>query len=209
MITYLRKLIKEYAMKKRLLIIICALVFTLCGCSNPEEDKMLAVYKANMEQFFKNTETLNDNINMINPEDEGAKDELLGYLDSLNSNFEQMAQLQVPDDLDVLSKLALNASNDMKEAVKLYKIAYNGEYSSVDAETAYLFYKRANSELQSMIKIMHGEYNLTTDSDVQTNAYEIETEEIQSPPEPDEFDYDEDYVCENPIDDGIVVEEEN
>lgn len=194
-------------MKKRLLIILFAFILGLCGCSNPEEDKMLSVYKANMEMFFKNVETLNDNINMLDPSDESATDELLGYLDSLNSNFQQMATLEVPEDLDALSKLALNASNDMDEAVKLYKIAYNGEYSADDAETAFLYYKRANSELQSMVKILHGDYNLTQSSEEENNLLNIETEEIEPTPEPDEFDYDEDYVGENPIDDEIITEE--
>lgn len=194
-------------MKKRLLIVLSVLTFVLCGCSNPEEDKQLAVYKANMELFFQNVETLNDNINMINPEDEGSSSELLGYLDSLNTNFQQMAQLTVPPELDALSQLAINASNDMNEAVKLYKVAYEGEYSSVDAETAFLYYKRANSELKSIVKIIHGEYNLETDSDNTSDNLGIQTEEIESTGTSDEYDYDEEYAGENPIDDGFVTEE--
>lgn len=196
-------------MKKRLLIVLSVLTFVLCGCSNPEEDKQLAVYKANMELFFQNVETLNDNINMINPEDEGSSSELLGYLDSLKTNFQQMAQLTVPPELDALSQLAINASNDMNEAVKLYKVAYEGEYSSVDAETAFLYYKRANSELKSIVKIIHGEYNLETDSDNTSDNLGIQTEEIESTGTSDEYDYDEEYAGENPIDDGFVTEEES
>ncbi len=196
-------------MKKRLLIVLSVLTFVLCGCSNPEEDKQLAVYKANMELFFQNVETLNDNINMINPEDESSSSELLGYLDSLNTNFQQMAQLTVPPELDALSQLAINASNDMNEAVKLYKVAYEGEYSSVDAETAFLYYKRANSELKSIVKIIHGEYNLETDSDNTSDNLGIQTEEIESTGTSDEYDYDEEYAGENPIDDGFVTEEES
>ena len=195
-------------MKKRLLIVLSVLVLGICGCSNPEEDKQLAVYKANMELFFQNVETLNNNINMINPEDKGSASELLGYLDSLNTNFQQMSQLTVPPELDALSQLAINASNDMNEAVKLYRIAYEGEYSSVDAETAFLYYKRANSELKSIVKIIHGEYNLETDSDDTSNDFGIETETIDSTDTSDEYDYDEEYIGENPIDDGIVTEEE-
>ncbi|MCI9335139.1 MAG: hypothetical protein HFI98_10420, partial [Lachnospiraceae bacterium] len=69
--------------------------YTLTGCGKEDE---LENYKANMNQFFENVRVFDASINAIeNPESDQAVSELLTLLDSMDTSFQQMAALEVPD----------------------------------------------------------------------------------------------------------------
>ena len=162
-------------MKRKALIALLASAFILCACGS---DKNIASYKANMEQFFENIDTINESINSIDPESDNATETLLSYLDLLDKSCAQMATLEVPEKLDGLQDVAAKVSEDMTQAVALYHTAYDGEYNE-DAETrAYEMYSKANSELKYIVKVLHGETSSesTSSDDTNTNGTDSQTQ---------------------------------
>ena len=66
-----------------------------------------------------------------------ATDELLGYLDQLDSAFQDFAALDFPTEFDYLESLADEASEYMTTAVESYHDAYdNGGYNQLTADYA-------------------------------------------------------------------------
>lgn len=127
----------------------------LTGCG---KNKDIETYKTNMTQFFENINTINDSINNLDPESENVSQELLPLLDSLDKSFTQMASLEVPEDFPGVAELAQDAGKYMTEAVSYYHQAYeNGEYDKTAADIAYQNYQIANSRLQYIIRILHGD----------------------------------------------------
>ncbi len=135
---------------------LCALcVCLLSGCGDNQE---LENYKANMNQFFENIRIFDSSINAIqNPESDEAVAELLSLLDSMDTSFQQMASLEVPDCFPGVDELADDASRYMSEAVSYYHMAYEGggfDASLEDiAQQNYVF---ANTRLQYIVSILHG-----------------------------------------------------
>ena len=71
-------------------------------------------------------------------------DELLGYLDQLDSAFQDFAALDFPTEFDYLESLADEASEYMTTAVESYHDAYdNGGYNQLTADYAKVKYARA------------------------------------------------------------------
>ena len=139
-------------------IILCLLgimLLVLGGCSGKEE---VDFYKANMEQFFKNVETLDGLINDIDITKPDYSDTLLGYLDQLDKSFEQMSSLEVPKTFVGVKELAVDASENMSTAVQKYHLAYEGEEFDTTLEyEAFQNYSKANKELHYIIRILQGE----------------------------------------------------
>lgn len=145
---------KSHCMKPYWFIFLfCAMILSGCG-SNPEIDN----YKSNMTQFFDNISYYDTAINAIDPDSDNAVDELLAQLDSMDTSFSQMAELNVPKDFVGVEELADEASEYMSQAVLLYHQAFeNGEYQPSIAEAAKENYNRANLRLQYIVSILHGE----------------------------------------------------
>lgn len=138
----------------KLLILLFVLLTAATGCGDNAE---LENYKANMNQFFENVMVFDSSINSIDPNDENAPAALLPLLDSMNTSFEQMASLEVPDGFPGVDELADEASRYMSEAVSYYHMAYEGEsFDSAAAEVAYQNYECANERLQYIVSILHG-----------------------------------------------------
>ncbi len=131
----------------------CFVLLTGCG-SNAELD----AYKANMTQFFENIQTFDSAINSINPESETAVTDLLSLLDSMDTNFQQMASLTVPEGFPGVEELADEASEYMSEAVSYYHQAFEAEpFDTVLADVAKQNYDRANLRIQYIVSILHGD----------------------------------------------------
>jgi len=127
----------------------------LTGCGNNAE---LENYKANMNQFFENVRVFDSSINAIqNPESDQAVAELLSLLDSMDTSFQQMASLEVPDCFPGVDELADDASRYMSEAVSYYHMAYEGGGFDASLEdVARQNYVIANTRLQYIVSILHG-----------------------------------------------------
>lgn len=138
----------------KLFTLLFVLLTFAAGCGDNAE---LENYKANMNQFFENVRIFDSSINSIDPNDENAPAALLPLLDSMNTSFEQMASLEVPDGFPGVDELADEASRYMSEAVSYYHQAYDGEtFDSAAAEVAYQNYECANVRLQYIVSILHG-----------------------------------------------------
>lgn len=135
-----------------LLFILLALTVTGCGKNADLEN-----YKANMNQFFENIKIFDSSINAIDPDSETAVSDLLSLLDSMNTSFEQMASLEVPDGFPGVEELADEASEYMSEAVSYYHQAYEGEYDAALEDVARQNYERANVRFQYIVSILHGD----------------------------------------------------
>lgn len=135
------------------LICLCSLFIAGCG-----KDEALEEYKENMETFFNNIAEIDDNMNSIDVTQEGYVSEILGYLDTLDEEVAWMAELEVPEEFSAVESLADEASENMTQAVSYYHVAYEGEEYDENMEAAaHEYYDRANTIIQYIITILHGE----------------------------------------------------
>ncbi len=139
---------------KILLLLTFITAFFLTGCG---KDAELENYKANMNQFFENIRVIDSSINALDPNSETAVSDLLSLLDSMNTSFEQMASLNVPDGFPGVDELADEASEYMSEAVSYYHQAYEGEYNAAFEDAARQNYEYANIRFQYIVSILHGD----------------------------------------------------
>lgn len=127
----------------------------LTGCG---ENKELAQFKEEFEAFCVEVSTLDTSINRIDASDENAEKELLGYIDRLETEFEDLAQLDFPEEFKYLENLSDEASEYMKEAAKAYHTAYEGEtFAANYNDYAFENYKRAYRRIQIILAYLHGE----------------------------------------------------
>ena len=153
-------------MKKKILAItagiLTALTLTACG-----KDPQLTQFKEEIDNFCTEISDIDTEINNVDAQSDNATDELLGYLDQLDTCFRDFAALDFPTEFDYLESLADEASEYMTTAVENYHEAYsNGGYNQLTADYAKENYARAYKRIQIIITFLHGEQpedvNLTT-----------------------------------------------
>lgn len=131
----------------------CFLLLAGCG-----KDEVLDEYQTNMETFFEHVAELNDNMNDIDVSKQDYVEQLLGYLDDLDTEITWMAELEVPEQFSAVESLADEAAENMTQAVSLYHLAYEGEqYDENMQQAAKEYYDRANTRIQYILMILHGE----------------------------------------------------
>ena len=131
--------------------------FLLTGCGSNAEDE-LSTYQASMSTFCDNISYINDQINALDGTGESDVETLLSNLDTLDDQFSQMAELEVPDKFAAIETLADEASENMSMAVSYYHEAYDsGIFAENYADAAYEYYTRANIRLGYILQILHGE----------------------------------------------------
>lgn len=143
-------------MKKHIIALLLATCFSVCitGCG---ENKDLAKYKTEMDDFFADVEAIHNRMNAIDEESDDALDKLFDCLDDLDNEFKAMAKIEVPNEFSSIESLADEASENMTLAVEKYHEAYSKDsYNEYTAATADEYYSRANKRLQYMIDILHG-----------------------------------------------------
>lgn len=129
--------------------------FLLAGCG---KDEALTAYREDMDTFFKNVASYNNNMNSIDTSSEDAVPQLLAYLDGLRDEIAWMAELEVPDQFSAAESLADEADENMREAVALFHSAYEGDdYDEALGQAALEYYDRVNIRIQYIITILHGE----------------------------------------------------
>jgi hypothetical protein len=130
-------------------------LLSLSGCGN---DDSLTEYKEKMEHFFDQMSYYNGVINAINPHDESAVSDFLGYLDSLQATINEMATYEVPEEFHGVEELADQADFHMTEAVVSYHEAYAAEiYDEFIGESAKESYERANLRIRYIAEILRGD----------------------------------------------------
>lgn len=139
--------------RKLVLCLLCVLFLTGCG-----EDEALDAYQADMETFFGHMAEFDENMNAIDVSQEDYVAQLLEYLDALDAEVAWMAELEVPEQFSVVDNLADEASENMRQAVSYFHMAYEAEeFNPNYEEAAREYYKRANIRIQYIIMLLHGE----------------------------------------------------
>ena len=91
-------------MKKKILAItaglLTAMALTACG-----KDPKLTQFKGEIDAFCTEISDIDTAINNVDAESDTATDELLGYLDQLDTSFQNFAELDFPTEFDYLESL--------------------------------------------------------------------------------------------------------
>lgn len=145
-------------MKKKLGSLIILLSFTcilLTGCG---KDAELTTFKNEMDVFCSDISEIDFNINSIDASSEKATEELLSYLDQLDSEFIEFANMNFPEEFNYLNDLSIESSEYMTEAVSSYHDLFSAEiYDESLAEYAKENYSRAYTRVKVILSYMHGE----------------------------------------------------
>ena len=128
----------------------------LCSCG-AKSDPALESYKENMEQFYSGLSYYDGQINSIEPEVEGAKEDLLNILDQMNESYKVMAELEVPEEFSGIEDLPAEASEYMQMADEYYHQAYDGDFDEDSEALASQYYQRANNRAMVILQVLHGE----------------------------------------------------
>lgn len=158
------------------LILPLAAVFCLGGCGNTDEEKALADFSASISDFTTVVKEANEQINTIDASSEDASKELLEILDNLDKEFQELAQISVPEQYQSIEELADEASTNMTSAVSYYHSAYEAEeFSEEDADVAYQYYTRAMTRVQYIGYVLVGEIpegeNITVHEEMMENKF--------------------------------------
>lgn len=141
------------------IFVLLTTIFCLNGCGNAtEEEKELADFSASISEFTAVIKDADEQINTIDTSSEDASEELLEILDNLDKEFQELAQLSIPEQYKSIEELADEASTNMTNAVSYYHSAYEEEeFSEEDADIAYQYYTRAMTRVQYIGYILIGE----------------------------------------------------
>ncbi len=153
-------------------ILICS-VFCLTGCG-AKGDPELIEFKNTMNTFFEDVAEIDAQLNALDPESEGAVEEMLVLLDELDAKCAALAEIEIPDEFYVMSEYPDNIHSNMSKAVENFHIAFsNDAYNEIYKDVADGYYSRANTRIHDMILLLHGE--LPTGDDITITTEEDES----------------------------------
>ena len=156
------------------------MLFVMTGCGK-KNDPELQSYKRNMTDFYDRLADYDQKINSIDAGSDGAKGELLGYLDEMNKVYDIMSQIQIPDQFSGISDIAVEAAEYMQKANEFYHLAYDGDFDADSEMLASQYYQRANSRALVMLEVLHGEVPEGEGISVETkSSYEFSVIESNS-----------------------------
>ncbi|MCR5278068.1 MAG: hypothetical protein K6E19_01375 [Lachnospiraceae bacterium] len=151
-------------MKRKLTVflLLVIMILSLAGCGSKSEDsKALKQYNDKMTIFFDELVVINDTINEIEPENTSSLQELFTQFDILETKFEYLATIKVPQELvyyDSIESLAAEGSDYMKQANEYLHMAFeDGAYNENYIEPAMECYRRANKRIRYIVSLIHGE----------------------------------------------------
>lgn len=159
----------EFFKRFLLCIGLCGL-FLICGCG---KDKELEAFEENMTTFKDNIAGLSETMAAIDPESDSAVFELLSCLDSMNSEFEFLASIEVPAKFSSIDSLADEASTYMSEANSLYHKYYDegSEFDESTKEAAQQNYERAMKRITYISELLQGK--IPDDAEVSITEEEL------------------------------------
>ena len=144
-------------MKKLILTaVFFLLAVTLSGCGKKDDE--LEQYKADMEEFAGKINELGTAIDNIDTNSDTCVEEMLGYLDEMDSAFAAMGDLPVPQQFANVEELADDASSNLSKSVSLYHQAFDNpeNYDPQLVEAALEYYNRALKRLDYIGTILQG-----------------------------------------------------
>ncbi len=126
----------------------------LAGCG---ADPKLIQFKQDMDDFCTAISELDTSINNVDAEAEDASTLVLEYLDQLDAEFQEFAELDFPNEFDYLESTADEAGEYMSTAVDSYHKAFaDGGYDREMADYARENSARAFKRVQIIITFLHG-----------------------------------------------------
>ncbi len=130
-----------------------SLFFAGCG-----KDKELEAFHDDMANFCTQIQQSAAALNAIDPASENAVDEMLSQLDTISSQFEELAAIEVPKQFSSVEDLADEASDYMNQAAATYQEAFaNDSYDSSIGSTAFEYYSRAMKRLEYISELLQGQ----------------------------------------------------
>lgn len=139
-------------------MITSVLSLLLTGCGSTEEEKELADFSSSISDFTSAIQQADSEINELDVSKEDAVEDLLAILDTLDSEFQDLAELSVPEQYHSIESLADEASENMTTAVSYFHSAYEAEtFNEQDADIAYQYYTRAMTRIEYIGYVLVGE----------------------------------------------------
>lgn len=137
-------------------LLTACLLLTACG-RNKEEEKITA-YRDSMTSCYETIASSASALDAINPSANSAVTDMLNQLDQMNTAFQDMAALEVPEEYSSIESMADEAAGYMSEASRLYHEAFaDGGYLPEVGNDAKLQYKAAMTYLSYIGDILMGE----------------------------------------------------
>lgn len=137
-------------------LLTACLLLTACGKSK-EEEKITA-YRDSMTSCYETIASSASALDAINPSANSAVTDMLNQLDQMNTAFQDMAALEVPEEYSSIETMADEAASYMSEAARLYHEAFaDGGYLPEVGNDAKLQYKAAMTYLSYIGDILMGE----------------------------------------------------
>jgi hypothetical protein len=137
--------------------ILTASVLTACGSSDE-----ITEFRNEVDDFCISISDIGSKIDGVDAESDEAINEVLGYIDELDTEFKDFAELDFPEQFDYLESIADEASEYMSVAAVSFRDAYTNE--SYDEEMFKAEYEyaienesRAYKRIQIIITFLHGE----------------------------------------------------
>ena len=116
-------MLKRYILA--LVMLTSMVLFTGCG-----EKEELTVFKEEISSFYTEVSALETEMNSIAEDSENAFSTLLVSLEQMSEKFQELADIEVPEEFISVEDLADDAASYMCEAVRLYGEAYEDDYVS-------------------------------------------------------------------------------
>jgi hypothetical protein len=145
--------------KLRLILagILTASVLTACGSKDE-----ITEFRNEVEDFCISISDIGNKIDGVDAESDEAVSEVLGYIDDLDAEFQDFAELDFPEQFDYLESIADEASEYMSVAAVSYRDAYTNESYDEEMFKAEYEYARENESraykrIQIIITFLHGE----------------------------------------------------
>lgn len=122
------------------------------------KDKELENYNKEIALFNENVSGIVADMNQIDTSSDEAQADLLSCLDSMKTEFERLAELEVPSKFKSVESLADEASSYMTESVSLYHEVFEAEdVLEEKAEAANENYNRAMERISLISTLLKGE----------------------------------------------------
>ena len=139
----------------RLCLVLTALLFTGCG---KKDNTSADAYRDSMTQCYETIDASTRVLDSINPSSNTAVTDMLTQLDQINTAFQDMAALEVPEEYASVEKMADDAAYYMSESVRLYHEAYGSdEYLPDIGNDARAQYTTAMTYLSYIGQVLMGE----------------------------------------------------
>lgn len=144
-------------MKHKLLILFMILSLLLCGCGNNSE--AVLAFQNELNAVILKIEGIHNDLENLDANAVDASAQALESLASLKEAFDELAMIEVKDDAYAfITDLAIEGSQYMEQAYKLFEEAFAGEtYDDDTATLAYQYLERASKRINVIITMLHGE----------------------------------------------------